>query len=320
MKIGIFRALYLGDVLCSVPALELLKREFPTSTICFIGLPQLRDFVMRFSFIDFYIDFPGCEGIPEQAWDKNAEDRFILECIDENFDLLIQMHGNGSVINEFLTKIKGPRLVGFCPKGQSSDSNWFPYPSDKHEILRHLELLGYLGINYSCKDTKINYPIFENEYTDFETMRDIFNLKDYIVFHIGSKNEQRRWKMENFAELARYLQKMNKQIVCTGTSGEYSLIQSFSKQLDQPIINLAGLTNYGLLGCVIKYANMLICNCTGVSHVAAALQIKSLVISMDGEPDRWGPLNKSLHITVNALEEVSVTTLRSKIDDFLNIP
>jgi ADP-heptose:LPS heptosyltransferase len=42
---------------------------------------------------------------------------------------------------------------------------------------------------------------------------------------------------------------------------------------------------------------LLIANCTGVSHIAAATRTPSFVISMDGEPERWGPLNQILHVT-----------------------
>ena len=44
---------------------------------------------------------------------------------------------------------------------------------------------------------------------------------------------------------------------------------------------------------------MLIANCTGVSHIASALKTPSVIISMDGEPERWAPLDKQLHYVID---------------------
>jgi ADP-heptose:LPS heptosyltransferase len=72
---------------------------------------------------------------------------------------------------------------------------------------------------------------------------------------------------------------------------------------------------------LIKNAAALVSNCTGVSHVAAALKTKSLVLSLDGEPFRWGPLNQKLHHTIDwtatpslnlVLEELRTLLFNSK--------
>ena len=69
--------------------------------------------------------------------------------------------------------------------------------------------------------------------------------------------------------------------------------------MDYPAIDLTGHTGLGEIGQLIKEADLLISNCTGVSHIAAAVETPSIVISMDGEPERWGPLNKQLHKTID---------------------
>jgi ADP-heptose:LPS heptosyltransferase len=43
--------------------------------------------------------------------------------------------------------------------------------------------------------------------------------------------------------------------------------------------------------CAIAVA--LLSNCTGVSHIGAALRTPTVVISMGGEPERWGPSTTS---------------------------
>ena len=69
--------------------------------------------------------------------------------------------------------------------------------------------------------------------------------------------------------------------------------------MKHPPINAAGKTSLGAVGVLIKNSFALVSNCTGVSHIASALKTKSIVISLDGEPDRWAPLNKELHTTID---------------------
>ena len=85
----------------------------------------------------------------------------------------------------------------------------------------------------------------------------------------------------------------------TGTKEEIPLTMEVSSQMQYTAINAAGMTTLGSLAVMVKHARALFSNCTGISHIAAALQTPSVVISMDGEPDRWGPLNKQLHYTID---------------------
>src|SRR5436305_1212804 len=70
-----------------------------------------------------------------------------------------------------------------------------------------------------------------------------------------------------------------------------------------PPIDTCRNTSLGDIAVLIRNAASLVSNCTGVSHIAAAFKTPSIVISMDGEPERWRPIDKTLHHTIDWLSQ-----------------
>jgi ADP-heptose:LPS heptosyltransferase len=107
-------------------------------------------------------------------------------------------------------------------------------------------------------------------------------------------------------------------VVLTGTPNETPITDYLADLMQQPVTNLTGKTSLGIGAALIEHAQLLIANCTGVSHIAAATQTPSLIISMDGEPHRWGPLNRHLHHVFDWTQKRSFTDVHHKLVEWLN--
>lgn len=300
-KIAIVRSLPgLGDLLCSVPAFRALRGAFPNAEITLIGLPNARTFVQRFyPYIDSFLAFPGFPGIPEASVDEVQLHDFLNQAQSIKFDLALQLHGNGCHTNAFTQQLGASIYAGCYPgDGNCPDANFFlPYPDHQPEIWRSLILLEFLGI--PLQGWHLEFPITEQDWQDWRKLLAISPLTvPYACIHPGASTTERRWQPGSFARIADRLAALGLQVVLTGTADERELTQIVANRMQFPAVNLAGYTSLGALALLLKKANLLVCNDTGVSHLAAALQIKSVVIFSGSDPQRWAPLNRNLHRVV----------------------
>lgn len=298
-KIAVFRALQLGDMLCAVPALRALRHSYPDAEITLMGLPWAASFCERFSgYLDRFIHFPGYPGLPEQPFDQGAWDSFAGAMRAEHFDLILQMQGNGSIVNEMLINLKAGPVAGFHSNGSYRDPELFiEYPTGISEIERHLQMLAHLGI--PAVGTELEFPVAESEMSRLYESHPLLPQSRYVCVHPGSRGAWRQWPPSHFACLADQCAGMGYQVVITGTDAEAPITTQVIDLMDYPAIDLTGKTGLGEIGQLIGASDLLISNCTGVSHIASAMRTPSIVISMDGEPERWGPLNKELHKTID---------------------
>jgi ADP-heptose:LPS heptosyltransferase len=299
-KIIIFRALQLGDMLCAIPAIRALRYALPDAEITLAGLPWAASLQERFPhYIDNFIHFPGYPGLPEQPVDPLAFSLFLSGVQKEKFDLALQMQGNGSIVNPLVELFGAKYTAGFfIPTDYYPDNGLFiRYPDYGSEINRHLKLIAHLGI--PPQGTHLEFPVTPADLLEFDRLGLPIKAKQYVCIHPGSRGAWRQWPTNYFASLADYCATQGLVPVITGTKEEMDIVNQVVGTMRYTPVVAAGRTSIGSVAVLIKNAYALISNCTGVSHMAAAFETPSIVISMDGEPDRWAPLNRQRHRVID---------------------
>lgn len=291
MRIAVFRALQLGDFLCAVPALRALRAAHREAHITLIALPWARELAARFrDYVDDFIAFPGFPGMPERAPDVDAIAPFFERLRSRGFDLALQLHGSGELSNPITVLLAAADNAGYYRPGHWRPGERFhPWRDDEHEVLRWLRLLELVGI--PARGTQLEFPLREPDWQEWRALR----LGDYAVIHPGSQLASRRWPAERFAEVGDALAAEGLRIVLTGSASERELTRRVKAGMREPALDLAGRTTLGALGALIARARLVVCNDTGVSHIAAALGTPSVVVSCGSEPRRWAPLDRERH-------------------------
>lgn len=315
-KIGIFHALHLGDILCTIPAIRSIRNAYPDAKIFFIGLPDSEPLIRRFShYFDDFVPFPGHPGLPEQSFDEESFYCFLDKIRSIHFDLMLQMQGNGAIVNHMMRSFNARCLAGFCKTNKDENEFFLAYPNQGHEIHRHLSLIEHLGL--PTDNDELEFPLNSADFEHFENLNLPIKRGQYVCIHPGSGGNWQQWPSLYFANLGNYCTDLGYKVVLTGTRQELELIRHVAELMKTKPIISAGRTTLGSLGVLISRAAALIANRSFVSQIAAALQTPSVMISLDKEPHRWGPLNKELHCTIDWTISPDFQQVHKKVTAFL---
>ncbi|SAK56656.1 glycosyl transferase family protein [Caballeronia temeraria] len=296
-RIVIFRALQLGDMLCAVPALRALRRAYPQAHIALVGLPWAKSFIERYAhLLDELIVFPGAIGFPEQEETDAHLPAFLGALSERRFDLAIQLHGSGGVANDIVDGMGARLNAGFLkPDERMREGAFMPWPDDLPEPARYTVLMQRLGIDADVLDLEI--PLTDDDIRECDALIDTcaIDCDRLVLVHPGAQLPSRRWPVERFGEVARTLSQAGWQIAVTGGAGEASLTARAAHDAGAQAIDLAGRTSLGALAALVARARLIICNDTGLSHVAAAMRTPSVVIASGSDTRRWAPLDHARH-------------------------
>ncbi len=301
-RIAVMRSLYLGDVISATAALRALKERFPHAEVTMIGLPWFEELLTRLDAVDRFEPFPGFPGLPEVPFDRSRTTRFIEAMRARNFDLVLQMHGDGSVSNSFAEALGGTLSVGYSTAGRDDERLSFalPWREGEHEVLRWLRLVKVLGAE---AEARVVFPLSERDRDGAKRLLAGTRRPEgpLVGIHCGAKLPSRRWPVERFARVANQLAaETGAAIVLTGSEAERPLTEELQSHLDCPVTNLSGLTDLGALGAIIDALDLLVTNDTGVSHLAAATGTRSVVLFGPSDPNVWAPLDRKRHWVIDA--------------------
>lgn len=292
----VFRALMLGDWLCATPALRALRAGAPGARIALCGLPGTSELARRLPAVDEFIEFPGHPELPERRPAPGALEAFLMSLQARRFDLALQMHGSGGIVNPLVGQMGALASAGFATPASTQGMDLaVPWPEHGTEIERCLVLTDALGAPRA--GLHIDLPLDAGDRAAAARLRAAHGVPErYAIVHPGSQLPSRRWAPERFAAVADALADAGLAVLLTGTPGEAPLTDAVRTLCGRRVIDLAGRTSsLWVLGALVEGATLVVANDTGLSHVAAAVGTRSVIVASGSDVPRWAPLDRRRH-------------------------
>ncbi|GHF75687.1 ADP-heptose:LPS heptosyltransferase [Amycolatopsis bartoniae] len=258
----VLRALGVGDLLVSVPALRGLRRAFPRARLVLAAPAGLRPLVDLVGAVDDVLPTTGLGGL---SWPGEPP------------AVAVNLHGSGPQSIDDLVATRPGRLLTHRHPGHP-DLAGPAWRTDVHEAQRWCDLLAYYGISADRRDLALARPEAGSP------------APDAVVLHPGAAYGSRRWPADRFAAVGRALAARGHRVVVTGNAAEYGLAKSVAEAagLGEEAV-LAGRTTLSEFAALIADAALVVCGDTGAGHLATAYGTRSVLLFGPVTPAQWGP-------------------------------
>jgi ADP-heptose:LPS heptosyltransferase len=121
-----------------------------------------------------------------------------------------------------------------------------------------------------------------------------------VALHPGAGSEAKRWPAPQVSGLAQYLVQKNIRLLIIEGPAETGLAGQIARTLPSGAAITAESEPLELLAAAMKNCCLFIGNDSGLAHLAAALDIRSIVLFGPTLPQNWAPLGRDVTVLRNA--------------------
>lgn len=274
----------IGDVVLTTPAVRALRRLYPEATIDFLTEPPCHEILA---------------GVPElsgilvyrKGWFNYLY--WFWRLRSRRYDWAIDFMGNPrSAMLTFLSRAPvraGPARVShnwaYTRRLDQPETTLYN-PAEKIRMLRGL------GISPDESDPmpRIASSVEAEEFAQNALVRMRMPKGPLVGFSPASRRETRRWPAASYAALGRLLRdrKGANILICWGP-GERALAEEIRDAIGAQAYLSPETSDLRKAAAVLGRCAMLVSNCNGPRHLAAARGVPTLTIHSSSDPASWNP-------------------------------
>ncbi len=295
-RILLIRLDRIGDLVCSLPAIKVLKDNFPKAKISILVKEETFDLIKDHPFINEAIIWQGIRRFKRRDWDLAID--------------LLMVYSLKTAFLCWLSRAK--YRLGFDIAGRGIFFNLRVKPKEekKHMVEHTLDLIRSLPLVANiCDPLDISKPLFylkedrKEEIKAWLKEKGIYEKDLLFVIHPGGYSPTQRWPEKKFARLIQTLMRNLKvKIVVIGTRKEREIVENVINQgadAKPGISNILMAISWPLnrIVALIERADLFVGNNSGPLHIAW-VQGKPTVSTMGPtDPELWWPVGKD-HIVI----------------------
>ncbi|MBI4546852.1 MAG: glycosyltransferase family 9 protein [Ignavibacteriae bacterium] len=315
----------LGDFLLATPVLRALRERFPNARIGVLVREYFYDVARSLPYVDEVLVFYE----NSLHWTLKRASSLVRQ-LRKGWDLTVVLNTvSHSFTSDFFAHLSGARyILGSGDRVFSGCTRNFFYnliaphnTTHRHQTERNLDIVRYIGVDTQNLALAISLSDMERRNARlFLEQRGFKSDSVAIGMHIGAGKPENRWPVQCFAQLAGVLTlKHNAQIVLFWGPYEEDLSRIFCEYVSVEPINI-GHTDLKTLASLLALCDAVICNDSGIMHLAAATGVPMVALFGPTDPAEWKPLGSSIAVLQpesKKVEDVKVEDVMKALENFI---
>lgn len=283
-RILVIRGGAVGDFILTLPALGLLRENFPDCHIEILGYRHIVSLAedRYYANATRSIEYGPLAGFFNPKSELNAE----LSAYFASFDQVISyIYDPDELFATSLRKAGVRNLIAAPPKVESSSHA-------AHQLASPMEKLALW-----LEDPAARFYPTEDDLAQARAMIPT-NKGPLIALHIGSGGERKNWPLDRWLALIRELDQFMPEAHLVYVSGESDgeRMQKLLPLLPRHRFTHVDNQRLPVLGAVFSLCSFYIGHDTGVSHLAAATGLPCLLLFGPTDPEVWAPANPGVQV------------------------
>lgn len=290
-KILIISPSWIGDCVMAQPLFSALKAQNPLCVIDVFAPKWSMAVLERMPEVDHLLENPFLHG-DIKLWQRFRLGRYLKK---NGYRRAIVLPGSiKSALVPFFAGID--RRCGYLGESRHKLLNEVHY-LDKKKLIRMVDRFVALAYppDTPFDENQSNIPALQINLANQQDCLQRFHLehnKPVVAFCPGAEfGPAKRWPARHFAKLATCFAQKGHQVWLFGSQKDHPIAEEIVHLSGGVAINLCGKTNLSDAIDLLALSNMVICNDSGLMHVAAALDRPIVALYGSSSPDHTPPLS-----------------------------
>jgi ADP-heptose:LPS heptosyltransferase len=296
-RICIYRIGFIGDTVVALPAMHAIRTAYPRAHLTLLTSPVDGKFPGANELLsnsDLFDEV--CVYLRSEVRGFRNRVAFLRSIRRHDFDMWIELPQELAGPWGHLRNLLAARLVGVkwgygwgfvttIKQWVQAQAEFLQFPA---EVEKLLGIVRCAGIPVG---DEVTFPIQLTAREENSVDRLLINsVRGLIAIAPGAKRSLSLWPVERFVEVGRYVASRGFQVVVLGGAADAAVCKAVADGIAGDTIDLAGRTSLKESCAVLRRCSMIICNDSGVQHLAAAVGTRCIsIFSAHDMPGKWHP-------------------------------